>query len=146
LADGIGPSLALSQAGVALCLGSDSHAVIDLLEEARALEMNQRLATLRRGCHQAEDLLTMATANGYRSLGWNGGGCLKVGEVADFAAIRLDSVRTVGTPPGPAVVFSATAADITDLVVAGRRVVTDSHHRSVDAVAALWQAHNELYL
>ncbi len=145
LADGIGPSLALSGAGVPLCLGSDSHAVIDLLEEARALEMNQRLATLGRGCHQSDELLTMATVNGYRSLGWSEGGFLKVGEVADFAAIRLGSVRTVGTPPGPAVLFSATAADITDLVVSGRRVVTDGHHRSVDTVAVLGQAHKALY-
>lgn len=145
LADGIGPSVALAEAGVPLCLGSDSHAVIDLLEEARALEMNQRLATLRRGCHQADDLLTMATANGYRSLGWGEGGRLKVGEVADFATIGLDSVRTVGTPPGPAVPFSASAADVTHLVVAGRTVVSDGRHCWVDAGAVLRRAHDEIY-
>ena len=36
LADGIGPARALADAGARLALGSDSHAVIDLLEEARA--------------------------------------------------------------------------------------------------------------
>ncbi len=36
LADGIGPAAALRGAGCGLCVGSDSHAVIDLLEEARA--------------------------------------------------------------------------------------------------------------
>lgn len=40
LADGIGPAVALQRAGSPLSLGSDSHAVIDLLEEARAMELN----------------------------------------------------------------------------------------------------------
>lgn len=144
LADGVGPSAALVEAGVPLCFGSDSHAVIDVLEEARALEMNQRLATLRRGCHQPDELLMMATTNGYRALGWDDGGRLKVDDLADFAVIGLDSVRTVGTPPGPAVVFSATQADVTDLVVAGRAVVSDGRHHSVDVVDVVRSAHDEL--
>ena len=43
LADGIG------DAGPNLSLGSDSHAIIDLFEEARAVELNLRLKTERRG-------------------------------------------------------------------------------------------------
>jgi len=49
LGDGIGPSRELLAAGSPLSLGSDSHAVIDLFEEMRALEMNERLATQARG-------------------------------------------------------------------------------------------------
>ncbi|MER6981248.1 formimidoylglutamate deiminase, partial [Streptomyces carpinensis] len=49
LADGIGPAVALQRAGSPLSLGSDSHAVIDLLEEARAMELNERLRTRTRG-------------------------------------------------------------------------------------------------
>ena len=51
LADGIGP------AGPRLSLGSDSHAVIDLFEEARAVELDTRLATETRGHFPAADLL-----------------------------------------------------------------------------------------
>ena len=47
LADGIGPARALAGAGCPLSLGSDSHAVIDLLAEARLVEMGERLAALR---------------------------------------------------------------------------------------------------
>ena len=43
LGDGIGPAGALATAGVPLCLGSDSHAVVDPFEEMRALEMHERL-------------------------------------------------------------------------------------------------------
>ena len=40
LADGIGPAPALAAAGSPLALGSDGHSVIDLIEEARWLELS----------------------------------------------------------------------------------------------------------
>jgi formiminoglutamate deiminase len=49
LADGVGPAPALAAAGSPLTLGSDGHSVIDLLEEARWMELSQRLVTRRRG-------------------------------------------------------------------------------------------------
>jgi cytosine/adenosine deaminase-related metal-dependent hydrolase len=44
LADGIGPARLLRDAGAPLSLGTDSHAVVDLFEEARAVEVDERLA------------------------------------------------------------------------------------------------------
>ena len=44
LGDGIGPAPALLEAAGLFSLGSDSHAVIDLFEEARAVELDERLA------------------------------------------------------------------------------------------------------
>ncbi len=49
LADGVGPAPALAAAGSPLALGSDGHSVIDLFDEARWLELSQRLVTRRRG-------------------------------------------------------------------------------------------------
>ena len=49
LADGIGPARLLREAGSKLCVGSDSQAFIDLFEEARAIELDERLATGVRG-------------------------------------------------------------------------------------------------
>ncbi|MGH8920254.1 MAG: formimidoylglutamate deiminase, partial [Actinomycetes bacterium] len=69
LADGIGPAGALSDAGVPISLGSDSHAVVDLWEEARSLEMDERLASGVRGHWTPADLLRVATAGGHRALG-----------------------------------------------------------------------------
>ena len=71
LADGIGPASALIAAGSALSLGSDQHAVIDLIEEARALEMHERLDSLQRGRLGPEQLLAAAT--NHASLGWTAG-------------------------------------------------------------------------
>ncbi|MEU6183269.1 formimidoylglutamate deiminase [Streptomyces coeruleorubidus] len=148
LADGIGPAAALQQAGSPLSLGSDSHAVIDLLEEARAMELNERLRTRTRGHWTAAALLRAASADGHAALGWDEAGALEPGALADFTTIALDSVRTAGPLPrlgAETAVFAASAADVSHTVVGGRHVVRDGAHSLVpdvpralaDAVAAL---------
>ncbi|MBO0889515.1 MAG: formimidoylglutamate deiminase [Acidothermales bacterium] len=138
LGDGIGPARALADAGAPLCLGSDSHAVVDLVEEARAVELDERLATGRRGAFTAAELLRHATAAGYASLGRPDGGTVTAGALADLTAVRLDSVRLAGAPRGDqllaAVLYAATAADVSHVVVAGEIVVADGHHQRVDDV------------
>ena len=137
LADGIGPAAALQGAGVALALGSDSHAVIDLFEEARALELDERLVTGRRGGHSADDLLHAATEAGHRCLGWRDAGRIEVGALADLVTIALDTPRTAGCPPTAATaVFAATAADVHHVVASGRVVVADGAHTLVPHVPA----------
>ncbi|MEV7524031.1 formimidoylglutamate deiminase [Streptomyces sp. NPDC091371] len=148
LADGIGPAVRLQRAGSPLSLGSDSHAVIDLLEEARAMELNERLASRTRGHWTAAALLRAATADGHAALGRPDAGTLSVGAPADFATIALDSVRTAGPVPrlgAETAVFAATASDVRHTVVAGRHIVRDGHHTLVpdvptalaDSIAAL---------
>ncbi|GAA0368335.1 formimidoylglutamate deiminase [Microbispora corallina] len=131
LADGIGPARRLLDAGAPITLGSDSHAIVDLFEEARAVELDERLATGERGHWRAAELLHAATAAGHASLGFPDAGCLVPGAWADLVSVRLDSVRTAGATRGSAaeaVVFSAAAADVHTVVSGGRRVVTDGRH------------------
>lgn len=140
LGDGIGPTAGFATSGVAMALGSDSHAVVDLFEEARALELDERLRRGERGFHRAGDLLAMATINGHRSLGWSDAGAIVEGNRADLVTVALDSVRTAGTPGDLAVeaaVFAATASDVTDVHVGGRHVVSERRHRSIDVCAEL---------
>ncbi|MFH8936687.1 formimidoylglutamate deiminase [Streptomyces griseosporeus] len=137
LADGIGPAVALQRAGSPLSLGSDSHAVIDLFEEARAMELNERLRTRTRGHWTAAALLRAAGADGHAALGWEEAGTLEPGALADFTTVALDSVRTAGPLPrlgAETAVFAATAADVRHTVVGGRHVVRDGHHRLVPDV------------
>ncbi|MFI0791383.1 formimidoylglutamate deiminase [Micromonospora rubida] len=131
LADGIGPARRLAEAGVALSLGSDSHAVIDLFEEARAVELDERLRTRRRGHFAPAELLAAATVAGHAALGWRDAGRIAVGDRADLVTVRLDSARTAGVPPVGAF-FAATAADVASVVVDGRQVVADGRHLRVD--------------
>jgi formiminoglutamate deiminase len=140
LADGIGPSPDLVRAGATLCTGSDSHAVIDILEEARAVELGARILTNRRGMHPTEALAAIATVNGYRSLGWKDGGAIRPGYLADFTSIRLDPVRLAGIDAPhilDAVIFAASGADVHNLVVGGRPVVVGGAHVSVDVAGEL---------
>ena len=135
LADGIGDMRRLMDAGASLSLGSDSHAAIDLLEEARALELDERLASGERGRHSAQALLHAATAGGHACLGWPDAGRIAPGARADLVTVRLDSVRTAGVDPRSALetlVFAASAADVRHVLVDGREVVRDGSHTSID--------------
>ncbi|MYW69113.1 formimidoylglutamate deiminase [Streptomyces sp. SID8379] len=143
LADGIGPAVALQRAGSPLSLGSDSHAVIDLFEEARAMELNERLRSRTRGHWTAAALLRAATADGHAALGWDDAGVIEAGAIADLVTVTLDSVRTVGALPrlgAETAVFAASAADVTDVIAGGRVVVRDGEHALLGDVATALSA------
>lgn len=105
LGDGFLPALALMRRGVPICLGSDSHATIDLWEEMRLVEYHERLRYERRNVlaqawpvwfgddagerwDVARLLWPMGSAHGARSLGGEGG-VLSAGAPADFVALEL---------------------------------------------------------
>lgn len=116
LGDHVGPIKALADGGVELCFGSDSNAVIDILEEARGTELDQRRATGKRGLHKPADLLRAATRGGMQALGWDSGE-LAAGKLADFVTVRLDD-------PDPArLIFTSSARDVVNVVVGGRTIV-----------------------
>lgn len=126
LADGIGPAVALRDAGARLSLGSDQHAVIDMFEEARGLEMHERLTSNERGRLSPRDLLTAATQ--HASIGWADAGGIAVGARADVVVIDAESRRTAGCSPDQ-ILLAATAQDVTDVIVDGRAVVRGGRHR-----------------
>jgi formiminoglutamate deiminase len=143
LADGVGPARRLAQAGARLCLGTDSHAEIDLFEEARAVELDERLESGIRGGHSAAELLGAATEGGNESIGWPEAGRIAPGALADLVTVGLDGVRLAGTPPEHAiesVVFAAGAADVRDVMVGGEFVVRDGAHLKLDVARDLGEA------
>jgi formiminoglutamate deiminase len=125
LGDGIGPAGALATAGVPLCLGSDSHAVVDPFEEMRALEMHERLRHGVRERFTPGELLHAGTE----------GARLAVGEPADLVTVDTASVRTAGTRPD-GVLLAASAADVREVRVGGRLIVRDGVHQLVERPAA----------
>jgi formiminoglutamate deiminase len=121
LGDRVGPLVRLADAGCALAVGSDSNAVIDMLEEARGLELDQRRATGRRVLHEPEELLSAATINGMRALGWNAGE-LRAGMLADFVTLQRDDAerREIGLAQ---LIYTLSGRDVTNVVVGGETVL-----------------------
>jgi formiminoglutamate deiminase len=137
LGDGLAPSMALAEAGCTLTLGSDSHAVIDILEEARGVEYAERLARQSRGHFTVGALLQAATADGHASLGWPDAGEIVPGAWADLVTVSMDSNRTAGADDdlaAEAAVFAATAADVHTVVIGGRDIVRDGEHLLIQDV------------
>ena len=140
LADGIGPARALAEAGATLALGSDSQAVIDLFEEARAVELDERLASGERGRHDPVSLLRATTRDGHACLGWPRTGSIEPGATADLVSIGLDGVRLAGATPDSvldAAVFAATSADVERVICGGREIVRDGAHVGLDVAREL---------
>jgi formimidoylglutamate deiminase len=133
LADGVVPADRLLAAGARLALGADSHAETDLLEEARAVELNLRLVRQERGVLDdppgslAERLFAAATAGGMASLGV-AGGRLAPGEPADFIIVDLEDPSVAGAAPEDflaALVFGGSVRAIRGTYVAGEAVIEE---------------------
>ena len=73
----------------------------------------------------------MATVAGHASLGWPDAGELVAGALADLVTVDLGGPRLAGTTAATAlesVLFAATAADVTGVVIGGRDVVSGGRH------------------
>ena len=130
LGDGIIPVADHLRHGVHLALGSDSNAVIDLVQEARLLEMHERLRTRSRLCLADADgqvgrpLLAIATRGGARSLGRAELGELRVGAPFDACTVDLGHPSLAHLDPADALdalLLSGTAAPIDRVFVGGVR-------------------------
>lgn len=113
-----------------LCVGTDSHALIDPWAELRSLEWHARARTGRRNVlspHHTPDalaarLLSVGSEGGAKSLGFDAG-TLDPGRLADLIAVDLTDTAMIGARPLPGAVFGAPR--VTDVWVGGRQVVTD---------------------
>ncbi len=148
LADGVGPASRLAAAGSPIVVGSDAHMAIDLFEEVRAIELDERLISGVRGHFRVTELAAAMTSSGAASLGWNAGR-IEVGALADLVTVVLDSPRTAGARGGDPlahVIFAATGSDVDTVIVGGELVVDEGRHRTVDAVGpALESAINAVF-
>jgi formiminoglutamate deiminase len=132
LADGVGPAMALAAAGSPLCVGSDAHMAIDLWEEGRAIELDERLVSGKRGHLTARQIAAAISTDGQAAIGWSGAG-IATGAPADLVTVDLDSVRTAGSRSGDVLahaLFSATASDVDSVIVAGRQIVSGGRHHA----------------
>jgi formimidoylglutamate deiminase len=153
LGDGVVPAETLFALGVNVSLGTDSHAQIDLLEDARELEYHLRLQKLERAVlapREDDDLSSLArrlfecaTLGGARSLN-SPGGRLEVGRAADFFTVDLNDPSIAGAGAEdllPCVVFGLARTAIKEVFVGGRQIVANGRHagrgETIERFAAL---------
>ena len=118
-----------------------------MFEEARAVELDERLESGVRGGHSAAELLRAATVDGCAAIGWPEAGTIAPHGLADLVTVGLDGVRLAGTSADhvlESLVFAAGAADVRDVIVGGRFVVRDGAHLGMDVAAELSEAISRL--
>lgn len=156
LGDGVVPVDEYFKNSVPVCLGTDSHTQIDLLEDARELEYHLRLqkleravlagsrSTVREGAALdpertvpnarvsaiASSLFDCATTSGARSIGAPSGS-LQPGKAADFFTVDLNDASIAGASTDDllsSIVFSASRAAIREVIVGGKPIVSEGQH------------------
>ena len=138
--------------GVRVALGTDSHAQIDLMEDARELEYHLRLEKLERAVLASADneqsslaarLFDCATLNGAQSINAPSGK-LVPGFPADFFTVALDDPSIAGATTDDllaAIVFGLARTAVRDVFVGGKQIVSNGQHQvqreTIEKFAAL---------
>jgi len=130
LASGVAPVPALRAAGVTVglaCDGPACHNTQDMFEVMKAASLLHKVTTRDPTVLTASDVFTMATAGGAAAAGLGGvTGALEVGLAGDVVVVDARSAHLVPMhDPLAALVYSARAADVRDVVIDGEVVLRD---------------------
>jgi cytosine/adenosine deaminase-related metal-dependent hydrolase len=134
LGSGIAPVRAMRDAGVKVALGVDGSASSDagsVIAEARQAMLLQRVA-LGADAMSAREVLEIATIGGAQVLRRNDLGALAVGLRADIAIWDMRGLESAGAWDPVAALVLCGPRGVRDLLVDGRRVVTDGHLATQD--------------
>jgi 5-methylthioadenosine/S-adenosylhomocysteine deaminase len=135
LASGVAPIPDLMAAGVRVGLGTDSNLSnnnLDMFEEMRLGAILQKLKRSDAAALPCLDVLAMATIGGAGALGMADAiGSLEPGKQADIILVDLDQphlwplLETGHSNVAEQLVYSASAADVTHTIVAGRVLMAE---------------------
>lgn len=144
LGDGLVPAAHLYRSGASLSLGTDGQTFSSVLEEARRLEMHERLRVEERnllapGPHRsvAPTLLQAATRGGARALDLPCGE-IAPGRWADLVAFDLNDPHLAGGDDASwleQIIFSSDTRAVREVMVGGKWVVQEGEHK-LSAVSA----------
>jgi 5-methylthioadenosine/S-adenosylhomocysteine deaminase len=142
LASGICPAQQFLNAGVNVALGTDGAASnndLDMISEMRSAAFLSKLSEKNPTTVSAITALTMATLNGAKALGKDKiFGSLIEGKAADMIAIDLHHVNTAPAyHPTSALVYAANRHQVSDVWVAGKRLLDNHRLTTIDEIALL---------
>ncbi len=145
LASGVPRILDMRARGITVALASDgpgSNNRQDMFEVLKATVLLQKVHHLDAMALQPEDSLTMACRGGARAFGTPQlTGSLEAGRKADLVIVDLGSVFVAPVHRVPsALVFNATPADVTHVIVDGRILIDEREVVMLDEAALLADA------
>lgn len=129
----------LRDAGVNVCMGTDGPASsnnLDILESMKTTALFQKAWRMDPAAMPLRELLDMATVNGARAIGSNGG---KLEEGADADILIVDTDSTFFISPGSFLanfIYAAHSDCISDVIARGRFVMRDRHVEGEEEVLA----------
>ena len=137
LASGFCPVDKLVKAGVNVAIGTDGAASnndLDVMGEMRMAALLAKAVAGDASAIPAHTALRMATLNGAKALGLDAEtGSLEPGKWADITAIRLDGIETQPLyNPVSDLVYAASRHQVSDVWVAGRRLLKDRQLTTLD--------------
>ena len=129
-AKGVAPVKMMTDMGIPVGLGSDGPAsgnTLDLFTQMRFCANFHKNHLKDRSAFPARDIVAMATSGGARALGLGDRiGSLEPGKEGDLIVVETDSVNMFPVyDPYAALVYSAQAANVRDVYVAGQCLVKD---------------------
>jgi len=134
---GIAPLSDILAADIQVGLGTDSvisNNVCDLIDEARTACLFARARSHDGSSPTARDMIRTATLGGAEALGMQGLiGSLETGKQADFCVIDLNQISAMPvSDPETAIIFSASAANVSATAAWGRFLYDAGEVRTLD--------------
>lgn len=143
LGDGIFPLLKYLEHGGVFAIGSDSHVSVSPVEELRWLEYGQRLVRHERTLVRSAEIPSVGAAlydraltGGAQALG-RGTGAIEVGSPADLLVLDTHVPCLDGKLRDhilDAMIFAGNENPVRDVMVGGRWVVRDRHHKRQERI------------
>ena len=142
LASGFSPVAKCIAAGINVALGTDGAASnndLDMFGEMRTAALLGKAVSGDATAVSATVALQMATINGAKALGLDEvGGSLRIGKAADIIAIDLSYLETQPLYcPVSQIVYAASRQQVSDVWVAGQRLLKQRQLMTIDKTALL---------
>lgn len=142
LASGIAPVETMREKGVRVALGTDApNNNQDMLESMKLAALLPRMERHNPLAVSSGHALRMATIEGARALGMEGEiGSLEAGKQADLVLVNMHSLHNVPIhDPVANLVYAANQSDVSDVWLAGERVLENGAFTRLDEAGAIEQ-------